>query len=316
MLLIPLLPIPRPTNTEPQSVTDVPALDKTNASSGLQISAPSQACAWVCPCFVNPCTPTACGGLKAEFEHPWYLLSKGLSKDRLCMEAAALQHASREMSLEEQLSRKPPLHNPLHADHCRCTWPVGAEQLGHEWIYFGLQGKGPCSGAAAPISVCAAVSKMSVPVAGPAQLTLTLHLHVPAASFTLIFFCCVFSIIKIFTLGSSYPTVLMAAALLPHHVKISKCFNTPLAWSYPWLSPAHGPTRCFPSACCRSPVAPWLLRRAFDGACRLSPQNTMAFKREGTNQSLHQPSLALISPSIPFCRPNLNCASELPRDSH
>jgi len=62
-LFTPLLPIPRSINTEPQLLTDVPALDKTNASiqARSQISAPSPSCAWVCPCFVKPCTSVACG---------------------------------------------------------------------------------------------------------------------------------------------------------------------------------------------------------------------------------------------------------------
>lgn len=193
-LLIPLLPIPRSINMEPQLVTDVPALDKTDASSGLlrkSLHLPRHVHGFV-PALLTPLL-MACGGLKAEFEHLWYLLSKGLSKERLCMEAAALQHPSTEMCLEEQLLRKPSLRDPLRADHCHCSRPVGAEQLGHERIYFGLQGKGPCSGAAAPISVCAVVSKMSVPAAGPARLTLALHPHVRAASFTLMFLLCFFN---------------------------------------------------------------------------------------------------------------------------
>lgn len=61
----------------------------------------------------------------------------------------------------------------------------------------GLQGKGSCSRAAAPMSVCATVSKTPVPVVGPAQLTLGLHLHVRAVSITL-GFVLFFSVIKFF----------------------------------------------------------------------------------------------------------------------
>lgn len=53
--------------------------------------------------------------------------------------------------------------------HSYWARPVGAAQLSHEQIYFGLQGKGPCSGAAALISAYATVPEVSVPAAGPAQ---------------------------------------------------------------------------------------------------------------------------------------------------
>lgn len=146
---------------------------------------PGSAC--VCPCFVNPRTPMACGGLKAEFERLWYMLSKGLSEavHGVCCPATP-QHG-------HALGGAALLHDPPRADQCPCARLVGAKQLGHEQVYFGLQGKGLCSGAAAPISVCDTVSKMSVPVAGPAQLTLALHLHAHAASFTLIFLSCFFN---------------------------------------------------------------------------------------------------------------------------
>lgn len=127
-------------------------------------------------------------------------------------------------------------------------------------------------------------------------------------------FFVVFSIIKYFSLGSGCPTVPMAAALLPHHVKVSKGFNTASAQLNPRLALAHGLTRCFQPAADRRQLPG--RSRGFDGACGLSPQIATAFKRDGTNQSLRLPSLALISHSIPFCRPNPTCVSELPSDLH